>query len=804
MASGPVGLKRKLSQTSTQQQSSSRILIDLADDDDDDDVIPIPPPAKRQKSGTPVTNDGSEGQLDRLRGHNYENASGDAQKTRAEPGPPSTPVTSRVQPDGSTSIVNGTRSKQKRSPWGKLSKYSYPNGQMPALSVETAPMAAGSSMSEPKTQVSQAVSPLLDKVNPARHVHRPESPSAAAHKSRANRSQSQEKDINGHAQRSKSPSPAHNKRAKPSGPLGESIGRHTERSRSPSAAHQKWVNSSQADLNGRAERSKSPFPAQKKRTKSSQRLVEDIHRFRLSTTSESPASITKLSPSTPPLKNTDAKIPLTGSKDDERPHSQRVVPVDIPIRPSPDIQVLGTRWSYTSPNPQCETPLNSLHSVSPTTSEPSRSNIDVVAPSSPNLLAQFQQKLPKKTDKKAVLEKLKQSTAFAKEHPQEVQRHFGQTGFSSEYGTKEDHQREQKATSKKMKKKAARGLIDLNPGDSLSDFMDHLSLGREVIHPAQSGRDILTNRFNEKFEPPITFANDINERRLHGKFQFTDRYIIREGVRVASPTTNHGCDCTDCHLSSCRCLAKSVPDEVGKGTHKEQRRTYTRRPDGLVVISDDYLAQALNPVGERFEITECNEFCACGPDCWNRVVGKGRTVPLEIFQTAKCGFGVRSSQDIVKGQFIESYLGEVITEDELLRREDIVEEDDPSYIYSLDWFENADQYHVDGKYFGTPMRFVNHSCNPNTKSFTVQIHKGDKKVYYLAFFAIKDIKARVEIRIDYWGAAAANFDEGDHDQSADGELAEGLVRCRCGEKNCRKTLWPSSVKARRRRRRKVG
>ncbi|EXJ92650.1 hypothetical protein A1O3_01202 [Capronia epimyces CBS 606.96] len=362
-----------------------------------------------------------------------------------------------------------------------------------------------------------------------------------------------------------------------------------------------------------------------------------------------------------------------------------------------------------------------------------------------------------------------------------------------------------KVASKK-KKKAPSSEVDLNCGDPLISSLQRLHLGK-MVHPADSARQVLTSRFEENITPPLTFANDVNQRRLHGKFQFTDQYIIREGIKMASPSKNTGCSCADCDQSTCECFTKTVPDEVGRGTHEEQVRTYVRRPDGLVVLSNEYIDRELNPEGKhRFAVAECNDLCTCGADCWNRVVSKGRTVPLEIFQTAKCGFGVRSSQDIHKGQFIQRYLGEIITEAELRRREDTADEGDSSYIYSLDWFAaiNDKQYHVDGKYFGSAMRFVNHSCNPNVRCIAVQQHKGDKKVYNLAIFAIKDIKAGVEIRIDYQARPASSEGsdaEAEAEAQGGSEGDEELVRCYCGEKNCRKYLWPSSAKERRRRRR---
>ncbi|KAL2428247.1 Histone-lysine N-methyltransferase, H3 lysine-9 specific [Exophiala dermatitidis] len=449
-----------------------------------------------------------------------------------------------------------------------------------------------------------------------------------------------------------------------------------------------------------------------------------------------------------------------------------------------------------------------------------------------------------KAQRRVLLQELKKDTSIAIEKPELVRRVFGQTGFSPVFSVDEDEniERMRKMASKKKRTAptpGAEALLTTGDEPYMVELMEELNLSKnkKMVHPADTAREVLTRRFQEEFDPPLTFANDVNERRLHGKFQFTDRYIIREGVRMAPPGTNAGCDCVGvCDPSTCACFAKEVPDEVGKGTHKEQIQTYVRRPDnGMVVLSDTFIASELDPQSKRhFEVTECNELCGCGPDCINRVVGKGRTVPLEIFQTAKCGFGVRSPVDIVKGQFIELYLGEVITEAELCRREATADAGEPSYIYSLDWFGALNsKYHVDGKYFGSAMRFVNHSCNPNARCFIVQLHKGDKKVYYLPFFAIKDIKAGVEIRIDYQpgetggqeyeAEAADEFKAEDEagtgqyhlkpnpkinstaaDVLANTEGDDDLVRCYCGEKNCRKYLWSLDVKARRRRRKQAG
>ena len=443
--------------------------------------------------------------------------------------------------------------------------------------------------------------------------------------------------------------------------------------------------------------------------------------------------------------------------------------------------------------------------------------IEVVIPSPSNILDSWHGLPPKssvnsKLGRKELWHQLKESTKVAYEDPALVEHYFGQTGFSAAFSVKkeEDVLFMRKAASKKAKKTDRASIeLDIEP---LASTLSQLNLSKtKLVHPSRTARDILTSRFDEPIKPPLTFSNEVNSKRLHGKFQFIDRYILGDKVRPAPRSTNKGCRCSDCGLSSCLCFTKKVDDEVGKGKHDAQIRTYVRRPDGKVVLSDDFLIRELEPVGPHYEITECNEFCHCGPNCLNRVVGKGRTVALEIFQSQKCGFGVHSPEDIVKGQFIERYLGEVVTEAELLRREEAENDDDSSYIYSLDWFskgtaQNNWIYHVDGKYFGSAMRFVNHSCDPNARCFTVQIHKEDRKVYFLAFFALKDIKAGVEIRIDYQGEGALDGslqEEAGHPEFREGgQLSDDLVRCQCGEKNCRGILWTPGVKDRRRRRHK--
>ena len=86
---------------------------------------------------------------------------------------------------------------------------------------------------------------------------------------------------------------------------------------------------------------------------------------------------------------------------------------------------------------------------------------------------------------------------------------------------------------------------------------------------------------------------------------------------------------------------------------------------------------------QRDVIYECNYRCKCHQNrCKNRVVGRGMTVPLEVFKTKQCGWGVKTLVDIPAGTFVCEYMGELISEQEAERRADPRLGDE--YLLSLD------------------------------------------------------------------------------------------------------------------------
>ncbi|KAJ7850471.1 hypothetical protein B0H13DRAFT_1644489, partial [Mycena leptocephala] len=57
------------------------------------------------------------------------------------------------------------------------------------------------------------------------------------------------------------------------------------------------------------------------------------------------------------------------------------------------------------------------------------------------------------------------------------------------------------------------------------------------------------------------------------------------------------------------------------------------------------------------KIIECNDNCACPTSCFNRVAQRPRRIPIEIFKTEKRGWGVRTSNALVRGQVLGLYTG---------------------------------------------------------------------------------------------------------------------------------------------------
>ncbi|EMD00724.1 hypothetical protein BAUCODRAFT_100172 [Baudoinia panamericana UAMH 10762] len=324
----------------------------------------------------------------------------------------------------------------------------------------------------------------------------------------------------------------------------------------------------------------------------------------------------------------------------------------------------------------------------------------------------------------------------------------------------------------------------------------------------------------------VRWENGVDGSAPSLNFTFVDGFILRDGVYRPDASANVGCTkpCkpnmgqnVGCEYPRmCTCLEyaavdepkleRSDPERYALYIHQKETEGYFVDTEGLPkrfpyqkpnadprvpsVLLNFYLES-------RYPIYECNEYCACGPVCKSRVVQKGRRVPLVIFKTRNRGWGVYCDEELAKGEFIDTYIGEVITNEEADRREAKAGKAKASYLYNLDKFDGDDGitadtcFVVDGQYMGGPTRFMNHSCEPNCRQYTVSQNKHDLRIYDLAFFAIQDIPAGTELTFDYM-----DKDELEEEEVVQARHAAALgpdnmdkKPCNCGSRKCRGFLW---------------
>nr|XP_033502837.1 histone-lysine N-methyltransferase EHMT1 isoform X1 [Epinephelus lanceolatus] len=163
-------------------------------------------------------------------------------------------------------------------------------------------------------------------------------------------------------------------------------------------------------------------------------------------------------------------------------------------------------------------------------------------------------------------------------------------------------------------------------------------------------------------------------------------------------------------------------------------------------------------------IFECNHACSCWRTCKNRVVQNGLRTRLQLFRTAKKGWGVRAVQDIPQGTFVCEYVGEIISEAEAEMRQN------DTYLFSLD-DKPEDLYCIDARFYGNISRFLNHMCEPNLFACRVFTTHQDLRFPHIAFFASENIKAGEELGFNY----------GDHFW----EVKSKLFSCECGSSKCK-------------------
>ncbi|KAI1844550.1 hypothetical protein JX266_009223 [Neoarthrinium moseri] len=133
--------------------------------------------------------------------------------------------------------------------------------------------------------------------------------------------------------------------------------------------------------------------------------------------------------------------------------------------------------------------------------------------------------------------------------------------------------------------------------------------------------------------------------------------------------------------------------------------------------------------------------------------GKPKSLVLGKSTIANCGYGLFAAEDIAQEDFVIEYVGELISQDEGVRREarrgDVFnEESNSSYLFTL---LEQEGIWVDAAIYGNLSRYINHQddggkgqgCNITPKILYV----GGE--YRIKFSAVRDIKAGDELFFNY-------------------------------------------------------
>lgn len=129
--------------------------------------------------------------------------------------------------------------------------------------------------------------------------------------------------------------------------------------------------------------------------------------------------------------------------------------------------------------------------------------------------------------------------------------------------------------------------------------------------------------------------------------------------------------------------------------------------------------------------------------CANVAIQLARPARLIVGDSQVAGFGLYAGENIKAGQYLGEYQGELISYDELSRREDIYRYRDRLFTFRL----NRDQG-IDGEHVSNKLRFINNSlkdhiinCAPEKKSCNT--------IPRIAMFATKNLRPGDELFFNY-------------------------------------------------------
>ncbi|KAJ7876363.1 hypothetical protein B0H14DRAFT_2714308 [Mycena olivaceomarginata] len=221
-------------------------------------------------------------------------------------------------------------------------------------------------------------------------------------------------------------------------------------------------------------------------------------------------------------------------------------------------------------------------------------------------------------------------------------------------------------------------------------------------------------------------------------------------------------------------------------------------PCGVKTNDAPYTSQGLFKFDTNSKIIECTESCSCRSRCINRVTQCPRQIPIEIFKTAKRGWGVRTAEALVRGQVLGIYTGSRKNAGKLLGERaayifqlDMDEDpnDTPTTAYSIDAFQCGKT--AQQKLHSSQLNACSHSCGANTRIIAVAhgpVAVNGGLPYYLAFVAAENIAPATELTLDYGPAeqsAWASKKYREKSRSKKLKRRKNQPPCQCGASQCR-------------------
>ena len=185
--------------------------------------------------------------------------------------------------------------------------------------------------------------------------------------------------------------------------------------------------------------------------------------------------------------------------------------------------------------------------------------------------------------------------------------------------------------------------------------------------------------------------------------------------------------------------------------------------DGEVGCGDECL--------NRLLMIECGSRCPCGDACTNKRFQRRKYADVAAKATPGKGHGLFTHVDLVQGDFIMEYVGEVLGPHDFKQRVKQYAREGQKHHYFMSL--RTDEI-IDATRKGNESRFYNHSCEPNceTQKWTVN---GELRV---GFFVKKFVPAGSELTFDY------QFET----------YGKNAQKCYCGAPTCRGYIGGSKEK----------